>query len=112
MLKRLLTLNLLFLLALQPVGVAFARGGDLHIQDLPDNPTVFEIACEEINGDDCHVDTHCLVSAHSGCDLSPFQPVMHGSLVLPVSAGFLSSYGLSQLPFNETSPPLRPPRHA
>ena len=112
MLKELLTLKLLFLLALQPAGVAFARGGDLHIQVLPDNTTIFEIACEQINGDDCHVDTHCLVSAHAGCDLNPFQPAMHGSLTSPVYTGFLSSHGLSKLPINETFPPLRPPRHA
>lgn len=112
MLKGLLTINLLFLLALQPVGVAFARGGDLHDQDLPDNSAVFEIACEQINGDNCHVDTHCLVSAHAGCDLNPFQPVVHGSLISPVYTGSLSSDGLSKLPLNETFPPLRPPRHA
>ena len=112
MLKGLLTLNLLLLLSLQPAGVVFATNTDLHVQALPDNSTVFEIECERKNSDDCAVATHCLVSAHSGCDLSPFQPVMHGSLALPVPAGFLLSYGLSQLPFNETSPPLRPPRHA
>jgi len=112
MLKELLTIKLLFLLALQPAGVAFARGGDLHIQALPDNSTVFEIACEQINGDDCHVDTHCLVSAHASCDFSPFQPVVHGSLTSPVYTGSLSSDDLSKLPLNETFPPLRPPRHA
>ena len=112
MLKGLLTLILLLLLALQPAGVAFAMSGDLHIQALPDNPTVFEIDCKRMNSKDCAGASQCLVSGHVGCDLNPFQPVMHGSLTSPVSAGFLSSYGLSQLPFNETSPPLRPPRHA
>ena len=111
MFKGLLIIKLLFLLALQPVGVAFARGGDLHIQALPDNSTVFEIACERINGHDCAAGTQCLVSAHAGCDLNPFQPVVHGSLTSPVYTGFLSSYGLSKLPLNETFPPLRPPRH-
>ena len=112
MLKELLTIKLLFLLALQPAGVAFARGGDLHIQALPDNSTVFEIACEQMNDKDCAGASQCLVSGHVGCDLNPFQPVMHGSLTSPVYTGFLSSDGLSKLPLNETFPPLRPPRHA
>ena len=112
MLKGLLTLKLMLLLALQPAGVAFATNNDLHVQALPDNSTAFEIECKRKHSDDCAVATHCLVSAHAGCDLSPFQPVMHDSIASTVSAGVLPSYGLSQLPLNETSPPLRPPRHA
>ena len=112
MLKGLLTIQLLFLLALQPAGVAFARGGDLHIQALPDNITVFEIACERMNNKVCAGASQCLISAHAGCDLNPFQPVVHGSLASSVYTGFLSPHGLLKLPLNETFPPLRPPRHA
>ena len=112
MLKGLITLNLLFLLALQPAGSAFAGGSDLQIQSVSDNVAVFEIACERMSSDDCASDSHCLASGHVGCDLNPFQPVAHGSFTLHEYAGYQSLDGLSKLPLNETFPPLRPPRHS
>lgn len=111
MLKGLLIIKLFFLLALQPAGVAFAMGGDLHIHALPDHSVVFDIECERMSSGDCAVAAQCLTSGHVGCDLNPFQPAVHGSLFSPVSAGFLATNGLSKLPLTETSPPLRPPRH-
>jgi len=111
MLKGLLTIKLFFLLAMQPVGVAFAMGSDLHIHALPDHSVVSDIECERMTSGDCAVSAQCLTLGHVGCDMNPFQPTVHGSFLSPVKAGFLATNGLSKLPLNETSPLLRPPRH-
>ena len=112
MLKGLLMIKLLFLLALQPAGIAFASGGDIHIQAVPENLAVFEIACEPMNSDDCVIVTTCLTSAHTGCDLNPFQPASDSEFTPHKTAAYLPSYGVSKLPLNETFPPLRPPKRS
>jgi hypothetical protein len=42
-----------------------------------------------------------LTSAHTGCDLNPFQPASN--------SGFTPH---KKVPLNETFPPLRPPKHS
>ncbi len=112
MLKGPLIVSLLILLALQPAGLLLAKDGDLHVAVAADQYAGFAAACERMNGIDCHVVSHCLVSGHVGCDLNPFQLVADGAQASNQKAEHRSVYDASKLPPNETFPPLRPPRRS
>jgi len=112
MIKGLITIQMFFLLAFQPAGIAYAGGGDLHTQDWSDNSTAFEIACEQTGSNECTDDDQCLLSGHVGCHLNLLQPTAVGGFAWLSRAAYLSSYGVPKLPLYETFPPLRPPKRS
>lgn len=103
---------MLFLLTLQPAGIAFANGDNFYTQALPDHSIDSEIDCERMSGNDCNGVSHCLVSGHVGCDLNPFQPAADGKYASHHKTAYQSPYAVSKLPLNETFPPLRPPKRS
>ncbi|MBT8434837.1 MAG: hypothetical protein KJN95_09250 [Gammaproteobacteria bacterium] len=110
--KGLFTIIMLFLLALQPAGMAYAVDGNPHFQVWPDNSTVFEIACEQTSSNECADANQCLLSGHVGCHLNLFQPAAVDGFAWHNKAAYLSSYGVPKLPLYETFPPLRPPKRS
>ncbi len=107
-----LIVSLLLLLALQPAGLLHAQDADVSIAVASDQSAVLAAACERMNGIDCHEAGQCLVSGHVGCDLNPFQPAADSGHAPKEAAANRSAYDVLNLPLNETSPPLRPPRRS
>ena len=110
MIKKLLTLNLILVLVLQPVAVVFAGSGSVGDQNAITNLSSSVMDCEHMNTLDCPGTEVCSNVGHTGCDLKNqrfLSIVGPGTFNLSISMlphrGFL-------FPLTESAPPLRPPR--
>lgn len=110
MLKKLLTLNLVFVLILQPVTVVFAGSSDGNLQVAGGYFSDIVMDCEHMDTMDCPGKDVCSTMGHAGCDVKSLRIL---SVVEPGSLDVGESLQLHKngyLPLTANAPPLRPPR--
>lgn len=110
MLKKLLTLNLVLVLILQPVTVVLAGGSDVNDQVASGYFSGIVMDCEHVDTMDCPGKEVCSTTGHAGCDVKSLRIL---AVVGPGSLDVgrpLQLHKNGHFPVTENAPPLRPPR--